>query len=71
MFLDTDGDCPGITPDDMEEITITQPALDDAIDCDLHAEEDEDDDDSGIDEGKSTQPPHSQLICRLPHHTPY
>lgn len=47
---DTDGDCPGITPDDMEEITITQPALDDAIDCDLHAEEDEDDDDSGIDE---------------------
>lgn len=49
---DTFGDCPGILPGDMEEITITQPALDDAIDLDLHAEEDEDDEDadSGIDE---------------------
>lgn len=47
---DTHGDCPGIAPGDMEEITITQPALDDAIDLDLHAEEDEDDADSGIDE---------------------
>lgn len=49
---DTVGDCPGIVPGDMEEITITQPALDDAIDLDLHAEEDDDDDDadSGIDE---------------------
>lgn len=47
---DTAGDCPGILPGDLEEIAITQPALDDAIDCDLHAEEDEDDEDSGIDE---------------------
>ncbi|CAK4030311.1 HET-s domain-containing [Lecanosticta acicola] len=48
---DTAGDCPGILPGDMEEIAITQPALDDAIDCNLHAEEDdEDEDDSGIDE---------------------
>lgn len=47
---DTFGDCPGIVPGDIEEITITQPALDDAIDLDLHAEEDEDDADSGIDE---------------------
>jgi hypothetical protein len=47
---DTVGDCPGIVPGDMEEIAITQPALDDAIDLDLHAEEDEDDGDSGIDE---------------------
>lgn len=47
---DTFGDCPGVAPGDMEEICITQPALDDAIDLDLHAEEDEDDEDSGIDE---------------------
>lgn len=47
---DNSGDCPGILPGDPEEIAITQPALDDAIDCDLHAEEDEDDEDSGIDE---------------------
>ena len=48
---DDAGDCPGIVPGDMEEIAITQPALDDAIDLDLHAEEDDDDDaDSGIDE---------------------
>lgn len=47
---DTTGDCPGILPGDMEEIAITQPALDDAIDCDLHAEEEDDDEDSGIDE---------------------
>ena len=46
-----DGDCPGIVPGDYEEITITQPALDDAIELDLHVDEDEDDDeDSGIDE---------------------
>jgi hypothetical protein len=46
-----DGDCPGIVPGDYEEITITQPALDDAIDLDLHVDEDDDDDeDSGIDE---------------------
>ena len=46
-----DGDLPGITPDDYEEIDITQPALDDAIDCDLHVDvEEETDDDSGIDE---------------------
>ncbi|KAK4503103.1 hypothetical protein PRZ48_006530 [Zasmidium cellare] len=47
---DTTGDAPGIVPGDMEEIAITQPALDDAIDCDLHAEEEDDDSDSGIDE---------------------
>jgi hypothetical protein len=47
-----DGDVPGITPNDFEEIAITQPALDDAIDCDLHVDVDDDDDDedSGIDE---------------------
>lgn len=51
-----DGDCPGIVPGDFEEIAITQPALDDAIDLDLHAGESEDEDeddadfDSGIDE---------------------
>ncbi|EME84391.1 uncharacterized protein MYCFIDRAFT_207262 [Pseudocercospora fijiensis CIRAD86] len=48
---DTAGDCPGLFPGDMEEIAITQPALDDAIDLDLHVEEeDEDEEDSGIDE---------------------
>lgn len=46
---DTVGDCPGIEPGDMEEIAITQPALDDAIDLDLHAEEDEDDEDEDAD----------------------
>jgi hypothetical protein len=45
-----DGDCPGIVPGDYEEIAITQPALDDAIDLDLHVDEDEDDSDSGVDE---------------------
>ncbi|KAK3712253.1 V-type proton ATPase 16 kDa proteolipid subunit [Vermiconidia calcicola] len=46
-----EGDCPGIVPGDYEEIPITQPALDDAIDLDLHVDEDDDDDeDSGIDE---------------------
>ncbi|KAK4542503.1 hypothetical protein LTR36_006755 [Oleoguttula mirabilis] len=49
-----EGDVAGITPDDYEDIAITQPALDDAIDCDLHVDVDEDDDeeeeDSGIDE---------------------
>lgn len=50
------GDVPGIMPDDFEEIAITQPALDDAIDHDLHVDEGDDDtedndidDDSGID----------------------
>lgn len=48
---DDEGDCPGIVPGDLEEIAITQPALDDAIDLDLHAEEDDDDEaDCGIDE---------------------
>ncbi|WPH03231.1 Hypothetical protein R9X50_00610800 [Acrodontium crateriforme] len=47
-----DGDMPGITPEDFEEIAVTQPSLDDAIDLDLHVDEDEDSDseDSGIDE---------------------
>lgn len=48
-----EGDAPGITPDDYEEIAVTQPALDDAIECDLHVDVDDDDDDeadSGIDE---------------------
>lgn len=45
-----DGDCPGIVPGDFEEIVITQPALEDAIDLDLHVDEEEDDSDSGIDE---------------------
>ena len=46
-----EGDCPGIIPGDYEEVAITQPALDDAIDLDLHVDEEEDDDeDSGIDE---------------------
>lgn len=51
-FNTHDGDMPGVMPEDYEEIAITQPALDDAIDCDLHVdEEDEDsDEDSGIDE---------------------
>jgi hypothetical protein len=57
-LCDEFGDCPGVLPGDMEEIAITQPALDDAIDLDLHAEDDDDDDDdddeeaadSGIDE---------------------
>ncbi|KAK5134166.1 hypothetical protein LTR08_006826 [Meristemomyces frigidus] len=49
------GDVAGITPDDYEEIVITQPALDDAIDCDLHIdinndEDEEEEEDSGIDE---------------------
>ncbi|EMC94187.1 hypothetical protein BAUCODRAFT_26369 [Baudoinia panamericana UAMH 10762] len=42
-----EGDLPGIAPEDYEEeIEITQPALDDAIGCNLHADADEDDDDS-------------------------
>lgn len=45
-----DGDSQGIVPGDFEEIAITQPALDDAIDLDLHVDEEEDDSDSGIDE---------------------
>ncbi|KAK3047440.1 hypothetical protein LTR09_011188 [Extremus antarcticus] len=45
------GDAPGIVPGDYEEVPITQPALDDAIELDLHVDEDDDDDsDSGIDE---------------------
>lgn len=46
-----EGDVLGITPEDFEDITITQPALDDAIDCDLHVDiDDDDEEDSGIDE---------------------
>ncbi|KAF2482699.1 hypothetical protein BDY17DRAFT_299018 [Neohortaea acidophila] len=45
-----DGDSAGIVPGDIEEIAITQPALDDAIDLDLHVDEDDSDSDSGIDE---------------------
>jgi hypothetical protein len=49
--LQADGDVAGVTPGDGMEIEITQPALDDAISLNLHAdEEDEDDEDSGIDE---------------------
>lgn len=52
---DQEGDVQGITPDDYEEIAVTQPALDDAIDLDLHVDvneddDDDDDNDSGIDE---------------------
>ena len=47
-----EGDVAGIDPNDLdEEIAVTQPALDDAIECDLHVDEDdEDEEDSGIDE---------------------
>ncbi|KAI7322426.1 hypothetical protein KC315_g8837 [Hortaea werneckii] len=47
-----EGDVAGIAPDDYEDVSITQPALDDAIECDLHVDEDADDSDSdsGIDE---------------------
>ncbi|KAF2716063.1 hypothetical protein K431DRAFT_342197 [Polychaeton citri CBS 116435] len=48
-----DEDTPGITPDGIDEVYITQPALDDAIDLDMHVdvdEDDEEDDDSGIGE---------------------
>ncbi|KAK3676880.1 hypothetical protein LTR78_003084 [Recurvomyces mirabilis] len=47
------GDLPGIHPEtDYEDIDVTQPALDDAIDCDLHADasDEELDEDDGIDE---------------------
>jgi hypothetical protein len=47
---DTVGDAPGIMPGDFEEIIVTQPALDDAIDLDLHVDESDSDSDSGIDE---------------------
>ena len=50
IFDETSGDCPGIIPGDFEDIAITQPALDDAIDLDLHVDEEDDDSDSGIDE---------------------
>lgn len=47
----TDGDAAGVIPGDGIEIEITQPALDDAISLNLHAdEEDDEDEDSGIDE---------------------
>jgi hypothetical protein len=47
----SDGDAAGIVPGEGMEIEITQPALDDAINLNLHAdEEDEDDEDSGVDE---------------------
>ncbi|KAI6838218.1 hypothetical protein KC340_g11624 [Hortaea werneckii] len=47
-----EGDVAGIAPDDYEDVSITQPALDDAIECDLHVDEDaeDSDSDSGIDE---------------------
>jgi hypothetical protein len=46
-----DGDAAGVVPGEGMEIEITQPALDDAISLNLHAdEEDEDDEDSGVDE---------------------
>ncbi|KAK5170548.1 V-type proton ATPase 16 kDa proteolipid subunit [Saxophila tyrrhenica] len=45
-----EGDAPGIVPGDYEEVPITQPALDDAIELDLHVDEEDDDSDSGIDE---------------------
>ena len=45
-----EGDLPGISPEDYEEVEVTQPALDDAIECDLHVDVDTEDDDSGIDE---------------------
>ncbi|KAK0251427.1 hypothetical protein B0A54_09357 [Friedmanniomyces endolithicus] len=46
-----EGDLPGIAPHDFEEVEITQPALDDAVECDLHVDVGaEDDGDSGIDE---------------------
>lgn len=49
--LQAEGDIGGVTPGEGMEIDITQPALDDAISLNLHAdEEDEDDEDSGIDE---------------------
>ncbi|KAK5108465.1 hypothetical protein LTR62_008283 [Meristemomyces frigidus] len=47
------GDLPGIHPEtDYEDIDVTQPALDDAIDCDLHADGSDEgvDEDDGIDE---------------------
>lgn len=47
----SDGDAAGVIPGEGMEIEITQPALDDAISLNLHAdEEDEDDEDSGVDE---------------------
>jgi hypothetical protein len=47
----SDGDAAGVVPGEGMEIEITQPALDDAISLNLHAdEEDEDDEDSGVDE---------------------
>ncbi|KAK0827448.1 hypothetical protein LTR73_005687 [Friedmanniomyces endolithicus] len=47
-----EGDLPGIAPHDFEEVEITQPALDDAVECDLHVDvsAEDDDGDSGIDE---------------------
>ena len=47
----TEGDAAGVMPGEGMEIEVTQPALDDAISLNLHAdEEDEDDEDSGVDE---------------------
>ena len=46
-----DGDAAGVLPGDGIDIEITQPALDDAISLNLHAdEEDDDEEDSGVDE---------------------
>jgi len=50
--LQAEGDAAGIMPGEGDEIEITQPALDDAISLNLHADEEEDSDgeDSGVDE---------------------
>lgn len=50
--LQTEGDAAGFMPGEGDEIEITQPALDDAISLNLHADEEEDSDgeDSGVDE---------------------
>lgn len=48
----TDGDMGGVAPGDGTDIEITQPALDDAISQNLHADDDDEDsdEDSGVDE---------------------
>lgn len=50
--LQAEGDAAGIMPGEGDEIEITQPALDDAISLNLHADEEDDSDgeDSGVDE---------------------
>ncbi|KAM0715218.1 hypothetical protein Q7P37_009683 [Cladosporium fusiforme] len=49
--LQAEGDIGGISPGEGMEIDITQPALDDAISLNLHADEDSDDSDSDGDSG--------------------